>query len=223
MANNSMEADTAPERNVASPSDNTKPLVSNEDMSNYSVTITPRIMNDHMSVQSKELPSLDFGQHPISGYDACEPSHKPMDGSGRAPELTPKGEAYLGAARDALTSPERPAPNDLSDENKRNVDSIAKGAAEFDKGIVRDFGSDDFAEKFKKHENDLTELQESLNKVPSKDMEDVLAGVNEKLKSQGLRIEQVPGTKEIWMGKKEDATGSHYLHTRLREANCHVS
>lgn len=213
MANNSMEADAAPERNIASPSDNTKPLVSNEDMSNYSVTITPRIMNDHMSVQSKELQSLDFGQHPISGYDACEPSHKPMDGSGRAPELTPKGEAYLGAARDALTSPERPAPNDLSDENKRNVDSIAKGAEDYSKGIGNNPNNE---ENFKK-------LQESINKVPSKDMDDVLAGANEKLKSQGLRIEQVPGTKEIWMGKKEDSSGRHYLHTRLREADCHVS
>lgn len=213
MANNSMEADAAPERNIASPSDNTKPLVSNEDMSNYSVTITPRIMNDHMSVQSKELQSLDFGQHPISGYDACEPSHKPMDGSGRAPELTPKGEAYLGAARDALTSPERPAPNDLSDENKRNVDSIAKGAEDYSKGIGNNPNNE---ENFKK-------LQESINKVPSKDMDDVLAGANEKLKSQGLRIEQMPGTKEIWMGKKEDSSGRHYLHTRLREADCHVS
>lgn len=213
MANNSMEADAAPERNIASPSDNTKPLVSNEDMSNYSVTITPRIMNDHMSVQSKELQSLDFGQHPISGYDACEPSHKPMDGSGRAPELTPKGEAYLGAARDALTSPERPAPNDLSDENKRNVDSIAKGAEDYSKGIGNNPNNE---ENFKK-------LQESINKVPSKDMDDVLAAANEKLKSQGLRIEQVPGTKEIWMGKKEDSSGRHYLHTRLREADCHVS
>lgn len=213
MANNSMEADAAPERNIASPSDNTKPLVSNEDMSNYSVTVNPRIMNDHISVQSKELQSLDFGQHPISGYDACEPSHKPMDGSGRAPELTPKGEAYLGAARDALTSPERPAPNDLSDENKRNVDSIAKGAEDYSKGIGNNPNNE---ENFKK-------LQESINKVPSKDMDDVLAGANEKLKSQGLRIEQVPGTKEIWMGKKEDSSGRHYLHTRLREADCHVS
>lgn len=210
MANSSMEADTAPERNVASPSDNTKPLVNNEYMSNYSVTITPRIMNDHMS---QEKPSLNFAEHPISGYDACEPSHKPMDGSGRAPELTPKGEAYLGAARDALTSPERPAPTDLNDENKRNVDSIAKGAEDYSKGIGNNPNNE---ENFKK-------LQESINKVPSKDMDDVLAGANEKLKSQGLRIEQVPGTKEIWMGKKEDSSGRHYLHSRLREANCHVS
>lgn len=220
MANNSMEADAAPERNVASPSDNTKPLVSNEDMSNYSASISPRIMNDHMSVQSKEL---NFAEHPISGYDACEPSFKPMDGSGRAPELTPKGEAYLGAARDAVNSPEKPAPKDLSDENKRNVDSIAKGAAEFDKGIGQDLGSSDLAKRFEKNEKDLAQLKDSINKVPSKDMDDVLAGVNEKLKSQGLRIEQVPGTKEIWMGKKEDSSGRHYLHTRLREADCHVS
>lgn len=193
MPNNSMEGIPLPERGAVAASDNTKPLVSLEDMARFSTTIAQGSRSDNISQTVREL---EFSPRSFAGYDALKSDYK-----SQSPVMSENGKVFGSAYDNAIKSPEKPVPSDFSAVMERNVDSIAKGVENNIKAYENSYSEPGYIKRIR---DSYKEIEESLNKVLPKDMDKVLAAVNEKLKLQGVRVQLVPGTNALWIGDKGD-------------------
>ncbi|MBX9939267.1 MAG: hypothetical protein K2Y32_08450 [Candidatus Obscuribacterales bacterium] len=176
--------------------------------------VTPLDMQQYQSHigQYKTLNSatldrmLDFDEVPIPGYDNCGPDHK------LALEFNDNEKAGI----DALNSPKREVPQNLSPQQKELAQSAVEGAKTFketldDKNLSQ--------ERFEKLDRGYNQLQESIQKLPDRDKDGAIAAMNKDLEAHGMRIERVPQTNDVYLGYKTD-NGDYKLGPRLQKGEC---
>jgi hypothetical protein len=201
-------------------------LVSNEDFSKFQGSKADSQLAQNASGDAKHL---DFSQNPIrgydaSGYDACEPDYVRSGDSSDPLMPTAKRQAFDREAREALNAPERPAPENLTSEQRESATNIADGAKSYADSIKRQSSEPgSIVESYKAADKAYEELKDSIRKLPENQVDDVLSAANQNLKDRGMRIERVPSTGEIWMSHEKGANGQHYLGTLLRPVSCAVS
>lgn len=149
---------------------------------------------------------LDFDEAPIPGYDNCGPDHK------LALEFNDNEKAGI----DALNSPKREVPQNLSPQQKELAESAVEGAKTFkealdDKNLTQ--------ERFEKSDRGYNQLQESIQKLPDSEKDGAIAAMNRDLDALGMRIERVPQTNDVYLGYKTE-NGDYELGPRLQKGGC---
>lgn len=139
----------------------------------------------------------------------CDPDFRYTGkGNNREMEPTEKRLQFDRWAYDSLNGPERPAPADLTPEEKKHSEDIAKLAKE-----IQDKGLDD-----KDRDKNLKSLSDMIKDLVFPEGQRVLDAVNATLKDSHARIAFVPQTGEVWMGNS-GSKGSYFLSVELKEAS----
>ncbi|MBK9202940.1 MAG: hypothetical protein IPL73_10985 [Candidatus Obscuribacter sp.] len=186
------------------------PLVSNEDMKNFAgansgATFGGKSIEfgaaDKSDGEANE--PLDFSQHPLAKFDQCGPDRENI-GNDRNIVYWPteKGEAFEQAAEQMLNGPERQAKKDLSPEDNKSADDVAANVKDFfnsSDAATKNSGTDSFLANLDRMSDAREKLGETLSGMAPEKMDDVIAAANEKLKPEGMRIERLPDTDEVWM------------------------
>lgn len=232
MAGNDLVSDAAAEKPKVHQVSDTAPLVSNEDMKNFAgansgSTSGGRAIefgpDDKSDGQASE--SLDFSQHPLAKFDQCGPDYENI-GTDKSKLYWPteKGEAFSQAAEQMLSGPERPARKDLSAEDSKSAEDVAANVKKFfdsDEAASKNSGTDSFLANLDRMSDAREKLDETLGGMAPEKMDDVIAAANEKLKPQGMRIERLPDTDEVWM--KQSKPGQPDTVVFAKKASCPTS
>lgn len=232
MAGNELATDAAVEQPKTHKVADNAPLVSNEDMrsfagANSGATSGGRAIEfgaaDKSDVEVNE--PLDFSQHPLAKFDQCAPDRENI-GNERNIVYWPteKGEAFSQAAEQVLSGPERPARKDLSSEDNKSAEDVAANVKQFfdsDDAASKNTGTDSFLANLDRMSDAREKLEEALGGMPPDKMDDVIAAANQKLKPQGMRIERLPDTDEVWM--KQSKSGQPDTVVFAKKASCPTS
>ncbi len=208
------------------------PLVSNEDMKNFAgansgATFGGKSIEfgaaDKSDGEANE--PLDFSQHPLAKFDQCGPDRENI-GNDRNIVYWPteKGEAFEQAAEQMLNGPERQAKKDLSPEDNKSADDVAANVKDFfnsSDAATKNSGTDSFLANLDRMSDAREKLGETLSGMAPEKMDDVIAAANEKLKPEGMRIERLPDTDEVWM--KQSKPGQPDSIVFAKKASCPTS
>lgn len=232
MAGNELALDAPVEQpKTHKVADNT-PLVSNEDMRNFAGANSGAASGgkafefgvaDKSDVEANQ--PLNFDEHPLKNFDQCGPDRENI-GNERNIVYWPteKGEAFEQAAEQMLNGPERAAKKDLSPEESKSAEDVAANVKKFfdsDDAASKNTGTDSFLANLDRMSDAREKLDEALGGMAPEKMDDVIAAANEKLKPQGMRIERLPDTDEVWM--KQSKSGQPDTVVFAKKASCPTS
>ncbi|MBK9620967.1 MAG: hypothetical protein IPO31_17475 [Candidatus Obscuribacter sp.] len=123
-----------------------------------------------------------------------------------------------------LNGPERQAKKDLSPEDNKSADDVAANVKDFfnsSDAATKNSGTDSFLANLDRMSDAREKLGETLSGMAPEKMDDVIAAANEKLKPEGMRIERLPDTDEVWM--KQSKPGQPDSIVFAKKASCPTS
>jgi len=175
--------------------------------SGTAVVATPEFARGkHVSASGRPA-ILDFMQNTIAGYDATHqhpaPQNQPSASSAQsngAESYKLKTCPYLGDISSALNGREKPLSDAISTEYRELAAQIAQAAIAYKEIMDLPFDPSSFVDRISKTESASNRLKDSVQIASTLELEAILVAANLDLEQYGLRIVQVSGSGEIWMG-----------------------
>jgi len=193
-------------------------VASGVDVGSSTATLaTPEFARGKQISASGRPAILDFMQNTIAGYDATHhypaPQNQPAS-TGASLTGAPQGSAqvkgaesyklktcpYLGDISSALNGREKPLNDAISIEYRELAAQIAQAAIAYKEIMDKPFDASNFVDRISQTESASKRLKDSVQIASTLELEAILVAANLNLDKYGLRIVQVSGSGEIWMG-----------------------
>lgn len=185
--------------------------------SGTAVVATPEFARGNRVSASGRPAILDFMQNTIAGYDATHqyptPQNQPVS-AGAPLTGVPLVSAqlkvaeshklrtcpYLGDISSALNGREKPLSDAISYEYRELAAQIAEAAIAYKEIVDKPFDASNFVQRISQTEAASKRLKDIVQIASSLELDAILVAANLNLGRYGLRIVQVSGGGEIWMG-----------------------
>lgn len=188
-------------------------VASGVDVGSSTATLaTPEFARGKQISASGRPAILDFMQNTIAGYDATHQYPAPQNQPGVAGAQSMGAQVngsesyklktcpYLGDISSALNGRDKPLSDAMSADYVALAGQIAKAAMAYKTIMDKPFDPSNFVDRMAQTENASKELKDKVLIASTLELEPILVAANLELEQYGLRIAQVPGNGEIWMG-----------------------